>query len=147
SISEPRSPGDGPETVPEANRSPVRREAPFTVRWASIWSAVQYIVANGGRDTTEPFSATSIDRSRPQGSARRRYGSGAGSWAGPPTRAAWSASSGTTQGEIDVAKDLPRNGPSGWYSQAWMSRALQSLTSTTPKTWSANSATGTGSPR
>ena len=32
---------------------------------------------------------------------------------------------------------MPRNGPSGWYSQAWMSRADQSLTSTTPKTWSA----------
>ena len=61
-----------PETVPEAKRSPVRVEAPFTVMWASIWSGVQYMVANGGRDTTDPLSATSIDRSRAHGSARCR---------------------------------------------------------------------------
>ena len=54
---------------------------------------------------------------------------------------------GTTQCPIDVANDLPRNGPSGWYSQAWMSRALQSLTSTSPKTWSSARSTRTGSPR
>ena len=42
-----------------------------------------------------------------------------------------------------MAKDFPRNGPSGWYSQAWMSRALQSLRSTTPKTWSATAEAGT----
>ena len=47
-----------------------------------------------------------------------------------------SASSGVTQAPIDVANDLPRKGPSGWYSHAWRSRALQSLTSTTPKTCS-----------
>ena len=41
-------------------------------------------------------------------------------------------------GEIEVAKDLPRKGPSGTYSQAWMSLALQSLTSVTPNTWSSN---------
>ena len=28
----------------------------------------------------------------------------------------------------EVAKDLLRKGPSGWYSQAWIERALQSLT-------------------
>ena len=47
-----------------------------------------------------------------------------------------------TQAAIEVANDLPRNGPSGWYSQAWMSRALQSLTSSTPKTWSRNADAG-----
>ncbi len=47
---------------------------------------------------------------------------------------------------MEVANDLPRNGPSGWYSHAWMSRADQSLTSTTPKTWSANRSTGTREP-
>ena len=31
-------------------------------------------------------------------------------------------------------KDFPRNGPSGWYSNAWMSRADQSLTSSNPNT-------------
>ena len=51
-----------------------------------------------------------------------------------------------TQWLIEVAKDLPRNGPSGTYSQAWMSRADQSLSPTTPKTWSAKSPTATRSP-
>ena len=51
-----------------------------------------------------------------------------------------------TQAAIEVANDFPRNGPSGWYSQAWMSRALQSLTSSTPKTWSRKADAGTGSP-
>ena len=36
-----------------------------------------------------------------------------------------------------MANDLPRNGPSGTYSQAWMSRADQSLRTTTPKRCSA----------
>ena len=69
--------------------------------------------------------------SRPHGSSplSSRYGS-SGSVAGRrprPGRLA-SAASGTTQGETEVAKDLPRNGPSGTYSHAWMSRADQSLT-------------------
>jgi hypothetical protein len=42
----------------------------------------------------------------------------------------------TIHGEIVVAKFLARNGPSGWYSQAWMSRADQSFSSTAPKTCS-----------
>jgi hypothetical protein len=46
--------------------------------------------------------------------------------------------------DIDVANDLPRNGPSGSYSKRWMSRALQSLTSTTPKRWSAASSIAIG---
>ncbi len=41
---------------------------------------------------------------------------------------------------------MPRNGPSGWYSHAWMSRADQSFTSTMPNTWSSARSTGTGSP-
>ena len=51
-----------------------------------------------------------------------------------------------THAETEVAKDLPRNGPSGTYSQAWMSRADQSLRPTTPNTWSANASVGTLSP-
>ena len=51
-----------------------------------------------------------------------------------------------THGEIEVANDLPRNGPSGTYSHAWMSRADQSLSPVTPKTWSARPANGTGAP-
>src|ERR1700751_1458 len=45
---QPRWSRSGPLTVPEANRSPVRVEAPFTVMWASICAAVQYVVAYGG---------------------------------------------------------------------------------------------------
>ena len=37
---------------------------------------------------------------------------------------------GLTQGLMDVANALAWKGPSGWYSQAWMSRADQSLRST-----------------
>ena len=62
------------------------------------------------------------------------------------TQRSSSSANGITQAEIEVAKLLPRNGPSGTYSQAWMSRALQSLTSTTPKTCSRNADVGTGSP-
>jgi long-chain acyl-CoA synthetase len=62
---QPRWPESGPLTVPEAKKSPVRVEAPFTVMWASIWAGVQYMVANGGRDTTWPFSRTSSARSKP----------------------------------------------------------------------------------
>ncbi len=45
-----------------------------------------------------------------------------------------------------MANDLPRNGPSGTYSQAWMSRADQSLSRVRPKTWSANASVPTRSP-
>ena len=45
-----------------------------------------------------------------------------------------------------MPNDLPRKGPSGTYSQAWRSRADQSLSPTTPKTWSAKSSTPTRSP-
>ena len=61
-------------------------------------------------------------------------------------RARASASRGTTHGDTDVAKDLPKNGPSGWYSQAWMSRALQSLTTNSPKTQRSKSAVPTAVP-
>ena len=61
---------------------------------------------------------------------------------GAATRRRASAASGVTHGEIDVANDLARNGPSGWDSNACRSRALQSLSSTTPKTWSSASRDG-----
>src|SRR5690606_38258293 len=147
SMNEPRWSGPGPEIVPEAKRSPVRVDAPLTVMCASICAGDQYISRYGGRLTTWPFQATVSSMSSPHGALSRRYGSGTGSWGGVLTRAASSASRGTTHGEIEVAKLLPRNGPSGTYSQDWMSRADQSLTSTTPKTRSANSSQGTGSPR
>jgi hypothetical protein len=51
--------------VPEANRSPVRSEAPLTVMCASIWAGDQYIDAYGGRLTTSPLSSTSMSIARP----------------------------------------------------------------------------------
>jgi hypothetical protein len=51
-----------------------------------------------------------------------------------------------THAEIDVQKLLPRYGPRGTYSQAWMSRADQSLRMTTPNRCSPASSTLTRSP-
>ncbi len=52
----------------------------------------------------------------------------------------------TTHGLIEVANALAWNGPSGWYSHAWMSRADQSLSSTKPKIIRSASATVIGRP-
>ncbi len=57
-----------------------------------------------------------------------------------------SASSVTTHGEIVVAKFFARNGPSGWYSHAWMSRADQSFSRHAPKRWSSAAVVGIGVP-
>src|ERR1700722_13841235 len=138
----PRWSRSGPEMVPEANRSPVRADAPLTVRCASICAGDQYMVRYGGRGITSPFQTTARSMSRPQSELSRRYGSTAGCWPGSGTRAVARAASGTTHGETEVANDLPRCGPSGTYSQACRSRADQSLTRTTPNTWSANAPVG-----
>src|SRR5690606_32824797 len=53
----------------------------------------------------------------------------------------------TIQGEMEDAKFFARNGPSGTYSQVWISRALQSLNRTRPKIYSSASSIGIGSPR
>ena len=47
------------------------------------------------------------------------------------------ASGVTTQALMVVQKLLPRNGPSGWYSQPWMSRADQSFSKQYPAMCSA----------
>ena len=52
----------------------------------------------------------------------------------------------TTHGEIVVPKFFDRNGPSGWYSQSWMSRADQSLSSTMPNQSSSACAIDIGVP-
>ena len=59
------------------------------------------------------------------------------------TRAALSADSGVTHAAMEEANDLPRNGPSGTYSQACRSRADQSLNSATPNRWSPVCSIGT----
>jgi hypothetical protein len=124
----------------------VRTEAPFTVSWASICAGVQYMPANGGLDTSWPLIRTSSARSRADLPGSARYGSGGGSCGCGSVHAADNASSGTIHGEIEVANDLPPNGPSGTDSQAWMSREDQSLTRNTPKTCSAKPDTRTGVP-
>src|SRR5687768_11450188 len=73
---------------------------------------------------------------RAESSGSVRYGSGAGSPDGrgaAATRKGSSASSVTIHGETLVAKFFARNGPSGWYSQLWMSRADQSFTRHSPQ--------------
>src|SRR4051794_10912401 len=132
--------------VPEPKRSPVRKDAPLLVRWASIWAGDQYIARYGGRETPVPFTSISTAMSSPAGSAIRRYSSGSGRCPGSGALAVSSAGSGVTQAATLVANDLPRNGPSGTYSHAWMSLADQSFNPTTPKTWSANAEVGTGRP-
>src|SRR6185503_2205958 len=78
-----------------------------------------------------------------------RYGKGCGSLGGRKNagvRYGSSASQVTTQGDTVVAKFLERNGPKGWYSHDWMSRADQSLTRQIPKMCSSASSIGMGSP-
>ena len=57
-----------------------------------------------------------------------------------------SASMVTIHGEIVEAKFLARKGPSGWYSQAWMSRADQSFRMHRPNTCDSASASAMRSP-
>ena len=126
----------GPHTVPEPNRSP-----------APVDGAVDRQVGEllGERPVHLPRSCVAamllaveldgeveVEAPRPVGAQVRV---GLRVLPGGSTRNGRRASSVTTHGEIVVAKLLPRCGPSGWYSKAWMSRADQSLSSTTPKTW------------
>ena len=52
------------------------------------------------------------------------------------------ASTVTIHGDTVEQKFFDRKGPSGWYSQAWMSRALQSLSRPTPNRCSSAAAIG-----
>ena len=128
SRNEPRWSRLGPETVPEAYRSPVRSEAPLTVRWASCCAGRPVHRRERRRGRPRPFQSHRRARGRRPALGVAQVGQHRRVLRRRRTRAAASASSGTTHGETEVAKDLPRNGPSGWYSQAWMSRADQSLT-------------------
>ncbi len=66
SMSDPYWSRRGPLTVPEANRSPVRSDAPLAVMCASICAGLQCMAAYGGRDTTCPLMRTSSWMSSPQ---------------------------------------------------------------------------------
>src|SRR5438067_2455071 len=109
-------------------------------RWRALVRAI--VIAS----PPEGASATSSAMSKPYAPHCARYGNGAGSCGGPATRNGSSASSVTIQGEIEVAKLLLLNGPSGTYSHCWIWRALQSLRSTSPKIWASAFSTAIGSP-
>src|SRR5437762_13795087 len=78
--------------------------------------------------------------------ARFKYDMGAGSWAANGFRNGSSASTVTMHGEMLVQKFFARNGPSGWYSHACISRALESLIKTRPTISSTSRSIGTVSP-
>ena len=117
---------------------------PLAVRCANCCAGVQYRPRNGGQLTGTPFHSTVSSTSKVYRSASVRYSATGGSCSGAGTRA--NSDSGTIHGDTLVANDLPRNGPSGWYSHDCRSRADQSLTSTTPNTWEVRSPVGTGLP-
>src|SRR5690606_14174550 len=66
---------------------------------------------------------------------------------GPSTLKGSKACKVTIHGEMEEAKFLAKNGPSGTYSHFWISRALQSLNKTNPKIYSSASSIGIGSPK
>src|SRR5258706_11152993 len=109
----PRAVRSGPDTVPDPYRSPGRNDAPLIVVCASCWAKVQYMSVKSVREIVVAFSSTSSSKGIAHGRTARRYSAGAGSWTGGSVKYGRSASSGTTHGEIDVANDLARNGPSG----------------------------------
>ena len=96
------------------------------------------------RVIVSPSTVTVSGRSSDQGSAARRWSSGGGSCSRGATLAR--SSGGTIHEEMDVANDLPLSGPSGTYSKACTSRALQSLSRTKPKMRAAASSIAIGSP-
>src|SRR4051794_12100919 len=131
--------------VPEPSRSPGCRLQPLEVWCATICATVQYASPKLDCETRTGerivFVLRCISRvmSYPRSFSENKYGKGCGSVdargnTGQPYGS--SASSVTTHGDMVLAKLLARNGPSGWYSHDWMSRADQSFSSTTPNTWS-----------
>ena len=126
-----------------------RPSAPPSSRGAACCSAPDGAAAAPARAARGVCSSTSSSRSRRAALlvARRRAGRAGARDRRPAAAAAAmrngaSASGVTTHGEIVVAKFFARNGPSGWYSQAWMSRADQSFSRQKPAMWSAASAIG-----
>ena len=145
----PREPRSGPEIVPERHQvAGADRARRSTSRARAAAASSSRAPRAFPRETTVAVQLDLERRGRgPSRGRRRGAAAAAGSCAAPRRARSSSSASGVTQAEIEVGNDLPRNGPSGTYSHAWMSRALQSLTSTTPKTCSANALGGTGSPR
>src|SRR5882757_8747651 len=129
----------GPEMVPDPKRSPTFMAQPDEAWCTNCCTDDQYMYLKLVRQIPAASfmpparRATSSCRSKLFGCVCCRYGSGAGSCTGPCSRNGSSASRVTIHGLIEVANALAWNGPSGTYSHCWISRALQSLSSTKPK--------------
>ena len=120
-----------------------RAPRPFTVACASCWGTVQYSPRALVRETTRAVRAR--PRARCRAPSRPRS---AGTRAAPgPARARRRGTARAPPAARPRARSRSRTtcrgtGRAAEYSQRWMSRALQSLTSTKPNTWSAAAAVG-----
>ena len=140
SSSEPRwSPvraadGAGGEQVAGAQGGPVDRQVGQLLAGRPVHAS-----RTGGRLTDRPVQATSSAESRPHGSSSLEVGStGRVLWRRRARGRARAPSSGTTHGEIDVANDLPRNGPERHVlPRLDVPRRPVVDAGQTPKTWSA----------
>ena len=109
----------GPGDRPVARRSPHAQARAVRRQVRDLLGDVPVEVASRSC-VNDPPVQLDLERDVVDEVAVRRCSSGSGSCVEPGTRV--NSSSVVTHGEIDVAKDLPRNGPSGTYSKAWMSR-------------------------
>ena len=117
----------GPEIVPEASRSPVRSEAPLTVRWAICWATLQYRWRALVRETTcavELDLEREVERPRLLAQVGQRRGLLRRRGATRRQRRRAAAPSGRSRSRTTCRG----TGRAARYSHAWMSRALQSLT-------------------
>src|SRR6185503_12591453 len=144
---EPPCPGSGPDCVPVPSKSPGPKLQPLLLWCAISCATVQYASPKfdcerrcGGRPCSRiacvcsHTSSATCSAPCARLASESRCGSGCGSPSGRANgwRNGANASAVTTHGEIVVPKFFDRNGPNGWYSHAWMSRADQSLSSTRP---------------
>mmetsp|Transcript_14436 Transcript_14436/g.36804 ORF Transcript_14436/g.36804 Transcript_14436/m.36804 type:complete len:204 (-) Transcript_14436:524-1135(-) len=149
---EPKFSLSGPEIVPVPSKSPGCMLHPVTVWWTSCCLRVQYMYLRLELHTTNAsslaFGLIATDRliSYAESFESLRYSRGAGSCLGWGHLKGSRASKVTIQGEIVVQKFLAPKGPRGTYSHFWISRALQSFMSTTPKILSSASSMEMGSP-
>ena len=129
----PRCRGSRPRsTVPVPSRSPEDRQAPLAVEMSDHLGRAPVQVARVGA-----HDGLAVARGLERELVGPRRGLDAGSPAAAGARRPRGRRSSTERGviqrEIDVANDLPRNGPSGVDSHVCTSRADQSLSSTAPK--------------
>ena len=130
-MKEPRWSCSGPETVPEANRSPVRRRGAVDGQVRELLGRRPvHRARTAGELSSSPLSRTSrLDVQAPRlasassGTAAAGRPGPAGRPGRPPARPAAPPTA-----RPRWRRTCRGTGPSGTYSQAWMSRADQSLT-------------------